>query len=223
MKTKETEISAIKVMLVEDHDLVREGIQSLLETDGEISVIGEARNGSEAINKIGMLDPDVILMDMNMPVMNGLECTRLIRKNYPGKKILILSMHDHENYLIDLLDAGADGYILKNSSKSELLFAIKKIANNGMYMGAEFTLGMLAKYKASNSYKGVSARDLNITDRELDVLNLIAQGKTNSEIANELFTSVRTIETRRKNLLDKTNTTNTATLIKFAFQNGLLK
>jgi DNA-binding NarL/FixJ family response regulator len=220
---KATELMTIKVLLVEDHDIVREGINSLLQSDEEISVVGEARNGSEAIEKIDSLDPDVIVMDMNMPVMNGLECTKFIRQNFPDKKILILSMHEHENYLIDLLDAGASGYILKNSSKNELVFAIKKIANNGMYMGAEFTMNMLAKYKSSGSYRAVTGKQLNISDRESDVLNLIAQGKTNAEIANELFTSVRTIETRRKKLLEKTNTTNTATLIKFAFQSGLLK
>lgn len=214
----------IKVLLVEDHDIVRQGIKALLETDNEIEVVGEANNGAEAIDQIKKQDPDVILMDMNMPVMNGLECTRRVKAEFPGKKVLILSMHDHESYLIDLLDAGADGYILKNTSKEELLFAIKKIARHGIYMGPEFTLNMLAKYKASTGYVGLNhVKEHNITNREMDVLRLVAEGKTNIEIARELFTSVRTIETRRKNLLDKTNTTNTATLIKYALQNGLIK
>jgi DNA-binding NarL/FixJ family response regulator len=138
--------------------------------------------------------------------------------------VLILSMHDHESYLIDLLDAGADGYILKNTSKDELLFAIKKIARHGIYMGPEFTLNMLAKYKASTGFMSPGPlKEHNITSREMDVLKLVAEGKTNIEIARELFTSVRTIETRRKNLLDKTKTTNTATLIRYSIQNGLIK
>lgn len=215
---------SVKVLLVEDHDLVRQGIRALLENETDIEVSGEACNGAEAMTKVKTFDPDVILMDMNMPVMNGLECTRQMKNQYPAKKVLILSMHDHESYLIDLLDAGADGYILKNTSKDELLFAIRKIANDGMYMGPEFTMNMLAKYKAASGFVNPARKtDIKITDREMDVLNLVAEGKTNIQIAKELFTSVRTIETRRKNLLDKTGTTNTATLIRYSVQNGLVK
>ncbi len=219
------EIKTIKVLLVEDHDIVRQGISALLENDPEIEVVGEAFNGADALQKIRKLQPDIILMDMNMPVMNGLECTLQVKKEFPNKKVLILSMHDHESYLIDLLDAGADGYLLKNTSKDELRFAIRKVANDGMYMGPEFTLNMLAKYKASNSYLSPAANNNNhgITEREMDVLKLVAEGKTNNEIARELFTSVRTIETRRKNLLDKTGTTNSATLIRYSLKNGLIK
>jgi len=214
----------INVFLVEDHDIVRQGIRALLENQPEITVIGEACNGAEALEKLKYLQPDLLLMDMNMPVMSGLECTRRIRTEYPGIKILVLSMHDHENYLIEMLDAGANGYVLKNTSKDELLFAIKKIANDGVYIGPEFTLNMLAKYKASTNFAEVgTALDLKISDREMDVLRLVAKGLTNNEIAKQLFTSVRTIETRRKNLLEKTKTTNTATLIRFVTLKGIIK
>lgn len=214
----------IKVLLVEDHDLVRQGIKALLDREDEIEVVGEACNGLEALEKVRLLNPDVILMDMNMPQMGGLECTRKIKAEMPSKKILILSMHDHESYLIDMLDAGANGYILKNTSKEELLFAIRKIANDGIYMGPEFTLSMLAKFKASGGFTTAQKKsDIRLTEREMDVLHMVAEGKTNMQIAQELFTSVRTIETRRKNLLDKTGTTNTATLIKYAVLNGLVK
>ncbi|MCE3229299.1 MAG: response regulator transcription factor [Bacteroidetes bacterium] len=214
----------IKVLLVEDHDIVRQGIKALLADNPDTLVIGEARHGAEAIEKVKALHPDVLLMDLNMPVMNGLECTRQVKKDFPEVKVLILSMHDNENYLIDMLEAGANGYILKNTSKDELLFAIKKIANDGIYMGPEFTLNMLAKYKASKGFTDVPKQtDIKLTDREMDVLHLIAQGLTNVEMARKLFTSVRTIETRRKKLLDKTKTTNTATLIRFAVLNGLIK
>jgi DNA-binding NarL/FixJ family response regulator len=214
----------VKVLLVEDHDIVRQGIKSLLENEEDIVITGEACNGAEALSKAKSTDPDVILMDMNMPVMNGLECTKKLKQEFPGKKILILSMHDHESYLIDMLDAGANGYILKNTNKEELMFAIKKVANDGLYMGPEFTMSMLAKYKAAAGFSSPTRRtDIKISDREMDVLSRIAEGKTNSQIAQELFTSVRTIETRRKNLLEKTGTTNTATLMKFAVINGLVK
>lgn len=214
----------VSVFLVEDHEIVRHGIKLLLESEHDIVIAGEASNGAEAVSKLGQVQPDVLLMDMNMPVMNGLECTRIVKKEYPSVKVLILSMHDHESYLIDMLDAGADGYILKNSSREELVFAIKKIANDGIYMAPEFTLSMLAKYKMETA-KGRKPEnpDIQLTEREKDVLDLIAEGYTNVEIANKLFTSVRTIETRRKKLLEKTGTKNTATLIRFAVLNGLIK
>lgn len=215
---------SIKVFLVEDHDIVRQGVKALLENNNETSVIGEASNGEEALQKLKKVQPDVILMDYNMPIMNGLECTRKVKVEFPHLKILILSMHDHESYLIDMLDAGANGYILKNTSPDEMIFAIKKVANNGVYMGPEFTLNMLAKYKAAQGFIGNrQPPNLNLTEREMDVLKLLAKGLTNTQMAHQLFTSVRTIETRRKKLLDKTGTNNTATLIKFAVLNGMIK
>jgi DNA-binding NarL/FixJ family response regulator len=213
----------VRVVLVEDHEIVRHGLKVLLDGDPQVSVIGEASNGAEALKKLDSIKPDLLVMDMNMPVMNGLECTRLVKKQYPDIKVLILSMLDHESYLIDMLDAGADGYILKNSSREELIFAIKKIANGGMYIGPEFTLSMLAKYKREIGMNGKTPPDIDLTERERDVLDLVAEGLTNVEIASKLFTSVRTIETRRKKLLEKTGTTNTATLIRFAVLNGLIK
>jgi DNA-binding NarL/FixJ family response regulator len=214
---------SVKVFLVEDHDIVRQGIKALL-TGPDVEVVGEACNGKEALQKLKGVTPNVLLMDYNMPLMNGLECTKRVKKEYPDIKVLILSMHDHESYLIDMLDAGANGYILKNSSRDELIFAIKKIANDGIYMGPEFTLNMLAKYKAAKGFMGGQKKiDIKITDREMDVLNLVARGLTNTEMANKLFTSVRTIETRRKKLLQKTGTNNTATLVRFAVLNGLIE
>ncbi|MCW3077762.1 MAG: DNA-binding response regulator [Bacteroidetes bacterium] len=214
----------LKVLLVEDHDIVRHGIKALLEDEPAVQVVAEAANGMEALDQIARYHPEVVLMDMNMPVMNGLECTQKIKLIFPHVKILILSMHDHESYLINLLEAGANGYILKNTSREELIFAIRKIGNDGMYMGPEFTMNMLAKYKAASGFIGNPVKtNIAITDRERDVLNLIAEGLTNTEMAQKLFTSVRTIETRRKNLLTKTGTTNTATLIKFAVKNGMIK
>ncbi|MGZ3920350.1 MAG: response regulator transcription factor [Bacteroidia bacterium] len=194
----------VKILLVEDHEIVRQGIKALLQGEPAMEVVAEAGNGAEALEQIKNYQPDVILMDMNMPVMNGLECTQKIRLVFPKVKILILSMHDHESYLINMLDAGANGYILKNTSKEELVFAIRKIANDGMYMGPEFTMNMLAKYKAASGFIGQAPKiSIPITDREKDVLSLIAEGLTNTEMAQKLFTSVRTIETRRKNLLTK--------------------
>jgi DNA-binding NarL/FixJ family response regulator len=210
----------VKVFLVEDHEIVRQGIKALLEGESDIVVTGEASNGIEMLKKLESVQPDVLLMDMNMPEMSGEECTTEVKKKYPGVKVLILSMHDHESYLVDMIYAGADGYILKNSSREELLFAIRKVANDGVYISSEFALNMLAKHKRDTRKQASPA--VILSDREMDVLVLIAEGHTNTEIADKLFTSVRTIETRRKNLLDKTGTTNTATLIRYAVLNGLV-
>lgn len=211
----------VKVFLVEDHEIVRQGIKALLEGESDVVVTGEASNGIEMLKKLENGQPDVVLMDMNMPEMSGVECTTQVKKKYPGIKVLILSMHDHESYLVDMIYAGADGYILKNSSREELLFAIRKVANEGIYISSEFALNMLAKQNKRDMRRQASPPVM-LSDREMDVLVLIAEGHTNSEIANKLFTSVRTIETRRKNLLDKTGTTNTATLIRYAVMNGLV-
>jgi DNA-binding NarL/FixJ family response regulator len=214
----------ITIFLVEDHDIVRNGIKALLSNHPQIKIVGEASNGLDALEKLEKIQPDIVLVDMNMPVMDGLESTKRIKNKYPDVKILVLSMHDHESYLIDMLQAGANGYILKNASTEELVFAIRKIANDGIYIGPEFTLNMLAKYKAFAGYSDSTALyDFKISDREMDVLKLVAKGLTNNEIAVKLFTSVRTIETRRKKLLEKTKTRNTATLIYFAAANGLIK
>lgn len=214
----------INVFLVEDHEILRSGVKALLSTQQNIHVIGEASNGLEAFEKLKRINPDVLLMDINMPVMDGVESTKKIKAEYPHTKVLVLSVHSQETYLVDMLQAGAEGYILKNSSTEELVYAIQKIANDGIYIGPEFTLNMLAKYGPGSSPDSRSvANDLKISDREMDVLKLIAKGLTNNEIAQRLFTSVRTIETRRKKLLEKTRTINTATLIYFATANGLLK
>jgi DNA-binding NarL/FixJ family response regulator len=210
----------VKVFLVEDHEIVRQGIKALLDGEPDIIVTGEAPNGIEMLKKLEGGQPDVLLMDMNMPEMSGVECTTEVKKRYPGVKVLILSMHDHESYLVDMIYAGADGYILKNSSREELLFAIRKVANDGVYISSEFALNMLAKHKRDTRKQ--ASPPVMLSDREMDVLVLIAEGHTNTEIADKLFTSVRTIETRRKNLLDKTGTTNTATLIRYAVLNGLV-
>jgi DNA-binding NarL/FixJ family response regulator len=214
----------IKVFLVDDHDMVRQGVRSLLESNPNTEVVGEAANGKQALLAFRTVKPDIVLMDIRMPVMDGIECTRLIKQKFPEIKVLILSMHDSENYLPDILDAAADGYILKATKHEELLFAIQKIANGGMYMGPEFTLSMLAKNKTTGAYTtGYIPLNIKLTERELDVLHLVAKGLTNDEMAQKLSTSVGTIETRRKKLLDKTGTNNTATLIRYAVLNGLIR
>jgi DNA-binding NarL/FixJ family response regulator len=211
----------VKIFLVEDQEIVLQGMKSLLNGESNITVTGEASNGAEALEKLQSGFPDMLLMDMSISAMNGLECIRTVKQQYPNLKILVLCILDQENYLMDLLDAGADGYILKNSTKEELVFAIEKIANHGSYRAPEFTLNICADRESISQYPSVIPVILSRGEKE--VLDLVADGLTNSEIALKLCNSIRTIETRRKNLLEKTGTTNTATLIRFAVQNRLIK
>jgi DNA-binding NarL/FixJ family response regulator len=215
---------SIRLLLVEENEIVRQGIRTLFDGEGDIEICAEAKDSEEALALAKKCGPDLIVMEMNLSAASGLELISRFKKEHPSTKILLLCLQEHLQYLIGLVEAGAEGYVLKNCTKSELLFAIRKIASGGKYIGAEFTLSMLNRFRTTSQESATHKRGaLKITDREMIVLNMVAEGKTNQEIAKELFTSVRTIETRRKNLLDKTGTTNTATLIKFAVQNSLVK
>jgi DNA-binding NarL/FixJ family response regulator len=211
----------IKVLLVEDHSIVREGLQVLFADEPELRIIGEASNGAEALEFVRTNKPDLVLMDINMPVMNGIECTRELKKLYPEIKIVVLSMHDQESYLVDILNSGAEGFVIKNTKKAELVFAIKKVMSGGTYIGPEFTINMLARVNSGERLVINKNSTIKLSTGEKQVLDLILSGMTNAQMAQKLFTSVRTIETRRKKLLEKTGTINTATLVKYALLNGL--
>jgi DNA-binding NarL/FixJ family response regulator len=210
-----------KIFLADDHELFRQGINALLE-DTDIEIVGEANNGKETLDKLSTVQPDILLLDISMAVMDGVECATFLKNKFPELKILALSMYDTENHLTEMLDAGVKGYILKSGSKDELVFAIKQIFNGGMYISTEFLIKKLGNIKSASETTNILIEDLKLSERELEVLKLIVQGYTNSEIAEKLFASVRTIETRRKKLLHKTKASNTAMLIHFATVNGLV-
>jgi two-component system response regulator NreC len=210
---------SIKIFLMEDNEIVRRGLTSLLNEEPDIVVVGEASNSAEAFEKLKSAPPDVLLIDINMLAANRMECTIGIKQNNSCLQIFILAMLDHGNYHFDMLDSVADGYVLKNSSKDELIHSIRRITNHKVYT-PEINLKMFRGNKPGTDEK---KSPLELSKRERDVLELIADGLTNVEIAEKLCNSVRTIETRRKNLLEKTGTKNTATLIRFAVQNRLIK
>ncbi len=214
----------VKILLAEDHKILRDGIKALLEDDPKIKVVAEAGNGQEAIKKLQDTEVDVAILDLNMPIMGGIEATKYIRDNYETTKTLILSMLDDENYLLKGFQAGANGYILKSSGKEELLFAINKLANNECYICSELALALVDRLKDNFGLTAPAGKlDIDFSDREMQVLELMAEGLTNAEIADKICASRRTVETHRKNLIDKTNSRNTASLIKFAITNGLIK
>jgi DNA-binding NarL/FixJ family response regulator len=202
----------IRVILAEDHDILRDGLQSILANDDQIKIVGEASNGKMLIDLMKTVPVDVVLMDINMPVMNGLEATEYITENYKKVKVVALSMMEHSSYLQQMLKAGAKGYILKSTGKNELISAIKKVMDNEIYISQEMA-----------SKQDEKEGKIKLTKRELQVLELLAEGLTNKEIAEKIFLSKRTVETHRKNLIVKTKSKNTSSLIKYAINEGILK
>ncbi len=214
----------IKVLLADDHVIVRNGIISLLEKESSIEVIAEASNGQEVIEflKSGQI-PDIIVTDVNMPLMNGLELTMKVKADFPEIKVLMLTILDQENYIIQSFEAGASGYLLKNVNIAEIVFAINQLYLGYNYICTSIAMNLLASSQTRLSILGkISKTNIQISKREVDILKLIADGFTNSEIADKLYTSKRTIEGNRQSLLDKTGKKNTAALINFVVRNGLI-
>lgn len=215
----------INLIVTDDHKIIRDGIKSLLRSEQTIQVVGEAANGNELISLLATTPADVVLMDINMPEKDGFETTQYMAEHYPNIKVLVLSMLDHESYVNKIMNAGASGYILKNAGREELCSAIQLVARGIPYICSEVAMDLLKKTHSSAPAPSGLRTDMETKDlskREMEVLALIAEGYTNAEIADKLFTSKRTIETHRQNLLEKTNCKNTATLIRYALQRGLI-
>ncbi|MGE6219921.1 response regulator [Nubsella zeaxanthinifaciens] len=217
----------INILLVDDHHLVRDGIKSLLAKYPNFNVIGEAADGLEALEIIthGEHQVDLILADINMPNMGGLELCKKVNEVFPTIRVLILSMLDHEKYISQALQAGAKGYLLKSVNEEELVFAIRQVIYNSFYICTELSYHLLGKLLLGT--KIVSRPQNNVpkvefSSREVEILALIAEGYTNLEIADKLFTSKRTVEGHRLQMINKTGVKNTAALIKYCIVNGVL-
>lgn len=217
----------INILLADDHHLVRDGIKSLLLRYDEFNIVGEGADGT-AILKIleTSKEPvDLVLADLNMPHMCGLVLSAKIADEFPATKIIILSMLDHEKYVSQAMQAGAQGYLLKNIDENELIFAIKQVVVNSFYVCSELTYQLLnKKLLAKTSIKATTNDGVNVdfSCREVEILELIAEGYTNLEIAEKLFTSKRTVEGHRLQMITKTGVRNTAALVKFCITNGIL-
>ena len=217
----------LKVYIADDHQLFIEGVKALLRDVEDIKIIGEAENG-EALLKLLEKEPaDVVLMDINMPVMGGLDTTREARKRFPDTKVLALTMFDDTLHISEMIKAGASGYLLKNAGKEELMNAITRVARGEKYVSNEVSVKLIENMFSreqtgnSNAQPG-TARKAELTKRELEIIRLIAKEHTNNEIAAILNNSPMTIITHRKNLLRKLGVKNTAGLIKYAINHGLL-
>lgn len=214
----------LKILLVDDHPMIRIGIKSLLEGEKKIVEIDEAVDGDNCLEKLENNTYDVIIMDIKMPKKGGIDTTKEVIKKYPKAKVLALSMHDEQDFIVKMLQAGAKGYLLKNSSKEELLKAIETVSNGENYFSSDVSSIMLSKYiyKEFPSEKKNYKSDIQLTKRETEIIKMISEELTNAEIANKLGISVRTVDTHRRNLLQKLDVKNTAGLVRYALQNGLL-
>jgi DNA-binding NarL/FixJ family response regulator len=217
----------VNIILADDHKIIRDGIKAFLREDSEMNVIGEASNGNELLETLNTMKPDVVLMDINMPEMDGFEATKAIKEQYPDIKVLVLSMLDHEKYVQKMMDAGAMGYTLKNTGKDELLYAIKMVADGHKFISTDVALSFLNKLQNSTpavlfNQPAAEKKPSDLSAREIEVLKLIAEGMTNAEIADKLFTSKRTIESHRQNIIEKAQVKNTAALIKYALTHGII-
>ncbi|QJX45479.1 response regulator transcription factor [Hymenobacter taeanensis] len=214
----------IRIILVDDHTIIRDGIRALLSDQEGLEVVGEAGNGQDLLALLATTPTDVVLMDMNMPVMDGMEATKRLREEYPQVHVLALSMLDHEEYINRMFEAGAYGYVLKNAGKLEIVYAIRTVANGRQFLCSELGVKFLQKLMqaATPNVVATAKKTDGLSKRETEVLQLIAEGLTNAEIAEKLFTSKRTIETHRQNIIEKTQAKNTAALISYAVRQGLL-
>lgn len=213
----------IQIAITDDHQIVRDGIKILLEDEPGFDIAFEASSGKEAVKLAAKHKPDLIIMDITMPEMNGIEATESIKEKHPDIKILALTMLTEDQHIRKMIKAGASGYILKSSGKDELIKAIHSIINGKHYFSDDATQAILQELVEPTISKSTERVDANITDRELEVLKLIVNEFTNQEIADQLYVSVRTVDSHRRNLLQKTGAKNTAGLVKFALNNNLFK
>lgn len=211
----------VKVLLVDDHKIVRDGIKLMLESQAGIDVAGEAENGKEALSKLKNTTIDLVVMDINMPEMDGVTATKAIKENFPDVKVLALTMSNDELHIRQMIQAGASGYIMKSAGRSDLNDAILTIMEGRHYFSDEATQSIMMDLVRGKG-KSSTPEPIHITDRELEILELIVKEHTNQEIAEKLYISSRTVDAHRRNLLQKTGARNTAGLVKYAFQHNLI-
>ncbi len=209
----------IRVLVVDDHAIVREGICSLLARRKDVEVVGEAADGKRAIDAVVQYDPDVVLMDIAMPVMNGLEATREIHGRFPSTRILVLTQHENKEYIMPLLRVGAVGYITKSARAEQLIEAIRTVHTEGAYLPPRITHAVIGAIAESSEASG---EQVMLTEREIQVVRLVAEGLSSREIADRLSISVKTVDTHRANIMEKVNVRNVAELIKYAIRHGLV-
>lgn len=212
----------IKLVIVDDHDLFREGLRFVLSKNPDFEVIDEASNGLEYLNKIKTVKPDIVLMDIDMPIMNGINATIKSLDLYPDLKIIVLSMHSDQEHYLKMIELGVKGFVLKDAGSKELTNAINEVYNNRNYFSQELLMKIILRKEQSPIGEKL-IKQLEISDRELEVLELMCKAHTNNQIADKLFISSKTVEGHKARLMDKTNTTNSVSLVLYAIKNHIVE
>jgi two-component system, NarL family, response regulator NreC len=207
----------MRILLADDHVLVRQGLKSLLEREGFL-VVGEASDGQEALREMQSLRPDIVVMDISMPTVNGLNAAREIRQSFPQTKTILLTQHDEKQYVTEALEAGVKGYVLKSQAGSDLLQAIKQVSRGQVYLSPGVAQAVVESYQSKGEKTGTP-----LTLRERQVLQLIAEGKTTKDVASVLGISVKTAESHRTRLMQKLDIHETASLVRYAVRNGIVE
>jgi DNA-binding NarL/FixJ family response regulator len=215
-------MNKIKIALADDYKIFREGLKVSLSSDDQINVIHEADNGEDLLTNIEKDKPNLIIMDLKMPIMDGMEATQIIRKKYPEIKILVVSMYDDDKFIIHLMEIGANGYLLKNAEPDEIRKAIHAVTENGYYFNDLVNKALLKKLVIRSNIKPSFNENVELTERELEVLKLICEEKTATEIGKEIFLSPRSVEGIRQRLIEKVGVRNMAGLVMFAAKSGIV-
>lgn len=215
----------VKIILVDDHQLVRDGIKSLISDSFGIDIIGEADNAASFFKLLKSVIPDVVLMDISLPNMSGIDLTKVIRKDYPQIKVLILSMYTSEDFIFNALKAGINGYLPKNTNREELLLAIDEVYKGGEYFSKSIADIILKSFVNSAKYGNTNTKDQMslLTKREKEILKLVVEGMSNQHIADQLFISIRTVETHKTSIMRKLDLNSTVDLVKFAIKNKIIE
>lgn len=214
---------SIKILVVDDHSLVREGITSLLGSDADFNVIGEAESGEEAIIKVSENVPDVLLMDINMPGLNGIETAKKIFEKHPDLRVIILSMEVTQEYISDAIKAGVAGYLAKDTKKDILIQAIKKVHAGEQFFGEKISEVIFKGFYKQSKGERVASNNKDLSKREVEVLQQIASGLSNRQIADKLFISIRTVDAHRNHIMQKLGLKTTAELVKYAIRERIIE
>jgi two-component system response regulator NreC len=209
------------VLLVDDHAMLREGLHMVLDAQPGITVVGEAEDGREALDLVEQLHPDIVVMDIAMPNLNGAEATRQIKRRFPSTRVVILTMHENRQYLAQILGAGAIGVVLKRAAGTELVQAVKAAGRGESFFSPAIATMMLEDYRFHRAVEGHDEGDT-LTEREREILQLVAEGKSNKEIADLLTLSIKTVQTHRSHLMQKLDAHDRTELVKYAIQHGII-
>jgi DNA-binding NarL/FixJ family response regulator len=215
-------MDTIKILIADDHPMMRQGLKQILELEDDFIVVAQASNGEEVVQLAGLLKPHVILMDINMPVMDGIRATQKIRESGNQVKILYLTIHDDREYLFKALQSGAEGYVLKDAEPSMLVNAIRDICSGKTFIQPNMTMELVKEFNRVTLHEKDAAAENNLTPREQEVLGLIAEGMINKEIAHKLFISEKTVKNHVSNLLRKLDVSDRTQAVIYAFKNNLI-